>query len=111
MDYTLFLLVLGTLGLGAYWSLVLFPRQRDFQKRQKMARALVEGDEVITGGGLIGRVIRIEGDKGIAHVELADGVVVRLVTAALIQRYDPDEIAENARRGLEAETQDTAPVQ
>ena len=40
--------VLLLLGMGAYWSMVIFPKQREFQKRQRFVRALAEGDEVIT---------------------------------------------------------------
>lgn len=89
------------LALAAWWSLVTFPKQRDFSKRQVFARSLVEGDEVITYGGLIGKVLAIDAEKGIATVEIADGVQVRFITAALMQEYDEEEIAENARRGLE----------
>jgi preprotein translocase subunit YajC len=92
------------LGLTAYWSMVLFPKQRDFQKRQRFARTLSVGDEVITYGGIIGKVIDIHAETGIAYVEIAEGVVIRLVTAALMQPYDPEEIARNARIGLEKET-------
>jgi preprotein translocase YajC subunit len=88
--------------LGAYWSMVIFPRQRDFQKRQKFARSLAEGDEVVTYAGIIGRVIRIDAALGVAYVEIADGVQVRMLTAALIQPYDPAAIAEAAQTGLEA---------
>ena len=86
------------LGLGAYWSMVIFPRQRDFQKQQRYVRSLQTGDEMITYGGIIGRVLSIEADQGIAHVEIADGVVVRVVTASLIRPYDPNELAESAQR-------------
>lgn len=96
--------VIGALIFGAYYSLVLFPRQRDFAKRQKMARELAAGDEIITYGGLIGKVKHIDSAKGIALVEIADGVVVRLVIAAMISRYDPEEIAKNARMGQGAES-------
>lgn len=88
------------LALGAWWSLVTFPKQRDFSKRQKVARSLVEGDEIITYGGVIGRVIDIDAENGLAYIEIADGVVIRIITAAIMRRYDPDEIAENAQRGL-----------
>lgn len=101
MGELLFLTVLMLLGMGAYWAMVLFPRQRDFQKRQQMARSLSAGDEVITFGGIIGKVQSIDAEQGIAHVEIARGVTVRLVTAAMVQRYDPEEIAQNARIGLE----------
>ncbi|MBC7869740.1 MAG: preprotein translocase subunit YajC [Chitinophagaceae bacterium] len=89
------------LALGAWWSMVTFPKQRDFQKRQRFARALAQGDEVITYGGIVGKVIEIE--AGVASVEIADGVVVRMITAALMQPFDPEEIARNARMGLEDE--------
>ncbi len=89
------------LALGAWWSMVTFPKQRDFQKRQRFARSLAQGDEVITYGGIIGKVIAIE--DGVASVEIADGIVVRMITAALMQPFDPEEIARNARAGLEDE--------
>jgi preprotein translocase subunit YajC len=91
------------LSLAAYYSFVTFPKQRDFQKRQKFARSLAEGDEVITYGGVIGRVLKIDAEMGIAQVEIAEGVVIRIINAALMQPYDPDVIAENARKGLEDE--------
>ena len=90
-------------ALGAYWAFFLLPRQRDFVKRQRMARSLAEGDEVITAGGIIGKVRRIEGEQGIAYVELADGLEVRVVTASLLDRYDPDELAKNIQKGQQAE--------
>ena len=101
-EFALLALVM-LLGLGAYWAMVVFPKQRDFTKRQRYVRALAAGDEVVTYGGIVGRVISIESDKGIAMVEIADGVVVRLITAALVQSYDPEEFAKAARAGLEEE--------
>jgi preprotein translocase YajC subunit len=89
--------VLLVLGLGAYWAFLLFPKQRDFAKRQVLARSLVEGDEIITAGGLVGRVRQIDSKMGVAYVELAEGLEVRVVTAAILDRYDPEAIAENAQ--------------
>nr|PZN49678.1 MAG: preprotein translocase subunit YajC [Chloroflexota bacterium] len=87
--------------LGAYWSMVIFPRQRDFQKRQQFARELSAGDEVITYGGIIGKVVDIDAEMGVAHIEIADGVTVRMINAALMQPYDREAIAEAARTALE----------
>ena len=42
-----FLLIMG---MGAYWVFVLMPRQRNFSKRQQMARSLAAGDEVVVTG-------------------------------------------------------------
>lgn len=98
MEFALLALVL-LLGLGAYWAMVIFPKQRDFTKRQRYVRSLAEGDEVVTYGGIVGKVLQIEADKGLAHVEIAPGVIVRILTAALMQPYDPDEFARAAQMG------------
>lgn len=99
MEFAVLALVM-LLGLGAYWAMVIFPKQRDFSKRQRYVSALAVGDEVVTYGGIIGKVISVEAEKGVAQVEIADGVVVRLLTAALMQPYDPEAIAEAARLSL-----------
>jgi len=99
MQEFILLAVVLVLGLGAYWSLVIFPRQRDFQKQQKYVSTLNPGDEMITFGGLIGRVISVEPEKGIATIEIAEGVVVRVLVASLMRPYNPAELAENAELG------------
>lgn len=99
MEFVIFSVVMLLL-LGAYWSMVVFPKQREFTKRQKFVRTLVEGDEVITAGGLIGRVLEIRGVEGIAIVELAPGVKVRAVTASLLEPFDPEELARNIQMAM-----------
>ena len=79
MEQTIFFIVLLTLGLGAYWSLVIFPKQREFSKRQRFVRDLNLGDEVITAGGVIGRVIEVRGEEGIALIEVAPGTVLTVI--------------------------------
>jgi preprotein translocase subunit YajC len=105
MGELLALALIMTLGLGAYWAMVVFPRQREFQSRQRMARELSAGDEVVTFGGIIGRVQRIDAEQGIAWVEIAPDLQIRVVTAAIVQRYDPEAIARNAQMGLRDEAQ------
>lgn len=94
MNEIIILAVFLLLGLGAYWSLVIFPRQREVQKQQRYVRSLNVGDEMITFGGIIGRVQALDAERGVAQVEIADGVVVRVVTAALMRPYDPVEMVE-----------------
>jgi preprotein translocase subunit YajC len=97
MPEFLLLIVVMTLALGAYWSLVIFPKQRDFSKRQRFVRALAAGDEVITAGGIIGRVVDIRAEEGVAYVEITDGLIVRVITASLLGQFDPEELARNVR--------------
>ena len=100
-----FVLVFAILALilGGYWALVIFPKQRAFQHKQKMVRALHIGDEVVTYGGIIGKIIDIDVDRGLSQVEIADGVRIKLLTAALQQVYDPNEVAYNAKLGMKTQ--------
>ena len=105
MGELLFVALIMALGMGAYWAMVLFPRQREFQSRQRMARELSAGDEVVTFGGVIGHVQRIDAEQGIAWIEIAPDLQIRVVTAAIVQRYDAEAIARNAQIGLREDTQ------
>ena len=98
LEFALVFAVLS-LALGAYWAMVVFPKQRAFKHKQKIVRGLHAGDEVVTYGGIVGVIIDIDSAKGISTVEIADGVRIRLLTAALQQVYDAGEIASNANIG------------
>ena len=97
-----FVLVFAVLALvlGGYWALVVFPKQRAFQHKQKIVRSLHVGDEIVTYGGIIGKIMDIDVDKGIADVEIAEGLRIKLLTAALQQVYDPDKFAYDAGIGI-----------
>jgi preprotein translocase subunit YajC len=94
--------------LTGYWALVILPKQRDFKKHQQYVQSLQVGDEVITFGGIIGTITELNDDIGTAKIRLAEGVEARIITAALRQRYDPEELARNIRlaRGEEPEVGD-----
>lgn len=87
--------------LTAYWSLVIFPKQREFKKHNQMVTGLHAGDEVITFGGIIGTITQIEPEAGIAFVKIAEGVTVKCITASLSRPYIPDEVSVAARIGIE----------
>jgi preprotein translocase subunit YajC len=87
--------------LAAYWSFVILPRQRLFRKHNQYVRTLAVGDEVITAGGLVGTITRMEADRGIAHIQVSEGVEVRVLTAALSRPFDPEEVAVNAQLGVD----------
>ncbi len=98
-----FLLVIMLLIMGGYWSFFVFPRQREFNKRQQYVRSLSVGDEVVTFGGMIGRVVDVDGAAGTVLVEIAEGTVVRFVAASIVSEYDAEEVAHNAQRSRDDE--------
>ena len=60
---------------------------RPQMKRQKEHKALVEqlakGDEVVTGGGILGRVSKL-GDTYV-HIEVANGVELQVQRSSVVQ--------------------------
>ncbi len=79
--------LLSMLPLLLMFVVLYFVMIRPQMKRQKehkaMIDALAKGDEVVVGGGVIGKVAKI-GDS-ILHVEVANGVEIQVQRAAVVQ--------------------------
>ncbi len=59
-----------------FWVLLIRPQQKRMKEHAEIIKNLKKGDKIITGGGLLGRITQIK--DGIATVEVADGVQVRI---------------------------------
>lgn len=59
-----------------FYFLLLRPQIKRAKEHKKMVDSLTRGDEVITSGGLLGRITRV--DDNFVSLELAEGVVVRV---------------------------------
>ena len=79
--------LMGMLPLVLMFVVLYFVMIRPQMKKQKehksMIEALAKGDEVVTAGGLLGKVSKI-GDSFIG-VELATGVEVQMQRSAVVQ--------------------------
>ncbi|MDX9741806.1 MAG: preprotein translocase subunit YajC [Gammaproteobacteria bacterium] len=64
-----------------FYFLLLRPQIKRAKEHKKMVEALARGDEVITTGGLLGRITRL--DENFVSLELAEGVVVRVQRSAV----------------------------
>jgi len=74
------------------YFLLIRPQQKKAKAHQEMVMALRRGDQVITQGGLIGKVSKVKEDNEI-EVEIADGVKVRVVQATIAQVLSKTEPA------------------
>ena len=92
---SLFLLTAGGGGLMAgllsfspfiliivvFYFLLIRPQQQRLKAHRAMVESLRKGDEVVTSGGLLGKVIKVADDE--ATVEIADGVRVKVVKSTI----------------------------
>ena len=77
----------GMLPLVLMFVVLYFIMIRPQMKRQKEHRAMIDalakGDEVVTSGGLLGKVARL--GEGFVHLEVAEGVEVQIQRSAVAQ--------------------------
>lgn len=64
-----------------FWFLLIRPQQQRMKQHKAMIEAVKKGDSVVTGGGLLGKVTKVEGDT--VEVEIASGVKVKAVKSTL----------------------------
>ena len=64
-----------------FYFLLIRPQQRRMKQHQALIGAVKKNDTVVTGGGLIGKVTRVEPEE--VEVEIANGVRVRVVKATI----------------------------
>ena len=80
------------------------PQQRKAKDQKTMLDALRRGDRVVTGGGIIGTVARVENPEEVT-VDIADGVRVRVLRSTIssvLAKPDPAAAREAAKQRDEA---------
>lgn len=70
------------------------PQQKKVKDHQAMVAALRRGDEVVTQGGLIGKITKVKDDTEV-EVEVATGVKVRVLRPTIAQVRSKTEPAND----------------
>jgi preprotein translocase subunit YajC len=83
MQSTLMSMLPLLLMFAVLYFVMIRPQMKKQKEHRAMIEALAKGDEVVTAGGLLGKVSKI-GDAYIG-VELATGVDVQLQRSAVVQ--------------------------
>lgn len=87
-----------------FYFLLIRPQQRKTKDHKAMLDALRRGDRVVTGGGIIGTVARVENPDEVT-VDIADGVRVRVLRSTIssvLAKPDPAAAREAAKQREEA---------
>ena len=67
---------------AVFYFLLIRPQQKKMKDHKAMVAALAKGDKVVTAGGLMGTIFKIEDDK-IATIEIAENVKVKVVRSTI----------------------------
>ena len=74
------------LMLGAFYALLVRPQRRNMAAHQALMADLHEGDEVMTMGGIFGRIQRLDGE--IIDLEVAPGTSFRVARSAISRKVE-----------------------
>jgi preprotein translocase subunit YajC len=86
--------------LALFWIILVRPQRRRTQEQTDLIESLEEGDEIVSAGGLYAVIREIEGET--LHVEIADGLVVRMARNAvvgLVEEEEEEELEEERDEG------------
>jgi preprotein translocase subunit YajC len=75
--------------LALFWIILVRPQRRRTKEQTDLIESLEEGDEIVSAGGLYGVIREIEGET--LHVEIADGLVVRMARNAVVGLVEEEE--------------------
>jgi preprotein translocase subunit YajC len=79
--------MLPVLIIGVMYFLILRPQNKKAKLQQQMLSQLKRGDDVVTTGGLIGRISGIKDDE--ITLQVQEGVRFRIVRSAVTGLYKP----------------------
>ncbi|MBL4927962.1 preprotein translocase subunit YajC [Fuscibacter oryzae] len=77
---------------GIMYFLLIRPQQKKMKDLKAMVEALRRGDQVLTAGGIVGKVTKV-GEDGMVEVEIADGVRVKVLKHTISQVLNKTEPA------------------
>jgi preprotein translocase subunit YajC len=74
-----FLPIVGMVAI--FWFLIIRPQMRQQKAHREKIASVKKGDQVVTAGGLVGKVIKV--DDQYAEIEIAQGVRVKAVKSTI----------------------------
>lgn len=76
-----------------FWFLMIRPQQKKAKELRAMLEALQKNDEVITTGGVIGKIVKL--NDQFVTLELSDNIEILIQRAAIAQRLEKGTLKNN----------------
>jgi preprotein translocase subunit YajC len=68
------------------YFVLLRPQQQRLRRQRELVSSLEVGDEIVTAGGMIGTIVSLDNER--AEIEVADGVTIEFLRAAISRKLD-----------------------
>ena len=79
--------------IAIFWFLIIRPQMKRQKEHQAKVAGLKKGDQVVTAGGLVGKVAKV--DDTYVEIDLAQGVRAKAVKATIGHIHPPGGSAAN----------------
>ncbi|CAN5796120.1 preprotein translocase subunit YajC [soil metagenome] len=73
--------------IAILWFLLIRPQQKEQQKHREMVKNLKKGDEVVTVGGIYGRIMSLDAEK--VTIKIAENVKVDVERSKIVRVVAP----------------------
>ena len=88
-------LIMLLLIFAIMYFLLIRPQQKKLKQHATMLEGLRRGDQIITHGGLIGKIVKVkEDDSNEVEVEISKGINVRVVKSTIATVMNKTEPAK-----------------
>jgi preprotein translocase subunit YajC len=79
-----------------FYFFIIRPQQKKLKDHNQMVDSIKKGDEIITGGGMLGKVVKVE--DNVLHLEVAPDMVVKVLRSTVSNNNSTEKAAEKAEK-------------
>lgn len=83
-----------------FYFLIIRPQQKKYKNHMAMIKAITKGDRVVTSGGVIATVTKVDDENDTVTLEIAEGVKIKAVrsTIASVLTEKPATANDNSKK-------------
>ena len=74
--------------IAIMYFVIIRPQQKEAKSRKEMIEALKKGDKIVTGGGVIATVYKVE--ENFLSVKINDDTIVKITKEAVARKYEDE---------------------
>ena len=86
-----------------FYFLLIRPQQKKMKAHREMIGAIKRGDKVLTSGGIIGSVVKVEESEDVLLVEIAKDIRVRIARSTISDVLNKPQTAAKGATGAKPE--------
>jgi preprotein translocase subunit YajC len=84
--------------LGIFYFMILRPQHKRAKQHQAMIQSAERGDKILTAGGIVGKVVKMDEANDLLHVQIAEGVVVEVSRPSVSVVYGKENAVSSGEK-------------